>query len=238
MLKTNVSDEVIKKTLLEYFLEIEKYTPDKDELERIRRKVLIGKNNSLTYPLLRQSYDLFGFEDEKTSIYLNFVDLIEKYFSIDRDVIEIAGGPIPALSFHIASRQTKGKVTVYDPLMYPSKYNLDNLIIKKEKFSERTIVPKDSLIIGFMPCEATELLIRYATNNKLDFMVALCGCPPLNYYYGFDDDIYNDWKDNMEYLAISGIEDNNMGTLGYESLKDFNDPYPVLFNKKTKKFTK
>jgi hypothetical protein len=122
--------------------------------------------------------------------------------------------------------------------MVPTNYKLKNLEIKKENFTEKTIVPKNSLIIGFMPCEATELLIRYATKNKLDFMVALCGCPPINYYYGFDDDIYNDWRANMEYLAVSGIEDNKMGTIGYETLKEFNDPYPVLFNKKVKKFTK
>ena len=238
MLKTNISDEVIKKTLLDYFMEIEKYTPNKEELERIKRATLVGRRTSLSYPLLRQSYDLFGFEDEKTSIYLNFVDLIQKHFSIDRDVIEIAGGPIPRLSFHIASRQTKGKVTVYDPLMYPVENKLNNLVIKKEPFTEQTIVPKNSLIIGFMPCEATELLIKYATEHKLDFMVALCGCPPITDYYGFDDDVFNDWDANMKYLAMSGIEDNNLGIIGYESLKELNDPYPILFNKKVKKFTK
>ena len=42
----------------------------------------------------------------------------------------------------------------------------------------------------------------------------------------------------MKYLAMSGIEDNNLGTIGYESLKELNDPYPILFNKKVKKFTK
>lgn len=238
MLKTSIPDEVIKKTLLDYFMKMEKYTPNKEELERIKRATLVGRRTSLSYTLLRQSYDLFGFEDEKTSIYLNFVDLIQKHFSIDRDVVEIAGGPIPRLSFQIASRQTKGKVTVYDPLMYPVENKLKNLVIKKESFTAQTIVPKNSLIIGFMPCEATELLIKYATENKLDFMVALCGCPPITDYYGFDDDVFNNWEANMKYLALAGIEDNNLGTIGYESLKELNDPYPILFNKKVKKFTK
>ena len=235
MLKKNIPDEVIHKTLVDYFVENAKYTPDKLELERLKRATLVGRSNSLTYPLIRQAYDLFGFEDEETSIYLNFIKLIEKHFSIDRDVVEVAGGPIPRLSFQIASKQTKGKVTVYDPLMHPMKHNLNNLVIKKEKFTEDTKVPEGSLMIAFMPCEGTETFIKYATDHKLDFMIALCGCPPyLNYYYD-DDDMFRDWIGNMHYLAATGIEDNNMGEIGLESLEEFNDPYPVFYNKKVLK---
>ncbi len=235
MLKKEISDEVVKKTLLDYFNEIAKYAPDQDELERVKRRPLLGRRSSLTIPLLRQTYELFGFEDEKTSIYQNFIKIIEENFSIDRNVVEVAGGPISSLSFQIASRQTKGTVTVYDPLMYPTKYNLDNLIIKKEKFTLKTKVPEGSLIVGFMPCEATQTLLEYATNNKLDFIVALCGCPPYNDCYGYEDDIYYDWLGNMKYLALRGIEDNDLGELGIASLKEFDDPYPIYFNKKLKK---
>lgn len=232
MLKKDIPDDVIKKTLIDYFISMEKYTPDKEELERLKRATLTGRRSSLTYPLLRQAYDLFGFEDEKTSIYLNFIKKIEENFSIDRNIVEVAGGPIPRLSFQIASKQTKGKVTVYDPLMHPTDYNLDNLVIKREMFTQDTKVDEDSLMIAFMPCESTELFIRYATTHNLDFIVALCGCPPIKNYYDIDDDIFYDWIGNMKYLASSGIEDNNLGILGEESLKQFDDPYPVLFNKK------
>ena len=174
MLKKNIPDEVIKKTLIDYFNENAKYTPDKLELDRLKRATLVGRSSSLTYPLLRQTYDLFGFEDEKTSIYLNYIKLIQKHFSIDRNVIEVAGGPIPRLSFQIATKQTKGTVTVYDPLMHPMKHNLNNLVIKKESFTDKTKVPEGSLMVSFMPCEATETFIRYATDHNLDFMVALC----------------------------------------------------------------
>lgn len=232
MLKKNIPDDVINKTLIDYFNENAKYTPDKLELERLKRATLAGRGSSLTYPLLRQAYDLFGFEDEKTSIYLNFIKLIEENFSIDRNVVEVAGGPIPRLSFQIASKQTKGKVTVYDPLMHPTNYNLDNLVIKKEKFTEDTKVEDGSLMIAFMPCEATETFIRYATTHKLDFMVALCGCPPYQNYYLDDDDFFYDWIGNMHYLAASGIEDNNMGEIGVASLEEFDDPHPIFYNKR------
>ncbi len=232
MLKKNIPDEVIKKTLVDYFVETEKYTPDKLELERLKRATLVGRGSSLAYPLLRQAYDLFGFEDEKTSIYLNYIKLIEKHFSIDRDIVEVAGGPIPRLSFQIASRQTKGTVTVYDPLMHPMEHNLGNLVIKKEIFTEKTKVPEGSLMVSFMPCEATEVFLKYATSHKLDFIVALCGCPPYANYYMDDDDVFYDWVGNMHYLAASGIEDNGLGKLGTESLKELDDPYPIFYNKR------
>ncbi len=232
MLKKDISNEVIQKTLVDYFNETAKYTPDKLELDRLKRATLVGRSTSLSYPLLRQAYDLFGFEDEKTSIYLNYIKLIEKHFSLDRDIVEVAGGPIPRLSFQIASKQTKGTVTVYDPLMYPMKHNLNNLKIKRESFTSETKVPEGSLMVAFMPCEATETFIRYATNHKLDFIIALCGCPPYNNYCYDEDDLYYDWIGNMHYLAAAGIEDNNMGELGIESLAEYDDPYPIFYNKR------
>ena len=229
MLKDNISDEKIRSTLIDYLIKNKKFTPNKEEIKRVEERLLWGRNSSLTMPLLRQLYDLYNFEDEKTSIYLNFINLIEENFSLDRNIVEVAGGPIPRLSFHIASRQTKGKVTVYDPLMHPTDYNLDNLVIKKELFTEKTKVPKDSLLIGFMPCEATEVLLRVAHRRELDFMVALCGCSPNNNDVYYDDEV---WLDNMEYLAFNAVRDTKLGELKQASLDAFDDPYPVLYNKR------
>ena len=232
MLKENISDEKVKETLRDYLIKNKKFTPDKEELKRVEDRLLWGRNSSLTIPLLRQLYDLYGFEDEKTSIYLNFIKLIEEHFSLDRNIVEVAGGPIPRLSFQIASRQTKGKVTVYDPLMHPTDYNLDNLVIKKELFTEKTKVPKDSLLIGFMPCEATEVLLKVAHRRELDFMVALCGCSPNNSEGYYDDEV---WMNNMEYLAYSAVRDTDLGELKHATLDDYDDPYPILYNKRLMK---
>ena len=229
MLKDNISDEKVKSTLIDYLIKNNKFTPDKEEIKRVKERLLWGRNSSLTMPMLRQLYDLYNFEDEKTSIYLNFIKLIEENFSLDRNIVEVAGGPIPRLAFQIASRQTKGKVTVYDPLMHPTDYNLDNLVIKRESFTSKTKVPKGSLLIGFMPCEATEVLLRTAHRRELDFIVALCGCSPNNNDVYYDDSV---WLDNMEYLAHSAVRDTKLGELKRASLEAFDDPYPVLYNKR------
>ena len=85
------------------------------------------------------------------------------------------------------------------------------------------------MIIGFMPCEATELLIKQATSNKKDFMIALCegGHNEFDDYY--DEDI---WTSNMFYLAMTGIAENNLGTFQNTDLEKYHDPYPVIYNKR------
>ena len=84
-------------------------------------------------------------------------------------------------------------------------------------------------MLAFMPCEPAETFIDAATENKIDFMLALCeGGPHGDEYDYFESD--EEWLDSMIYRAKRGVKDNGMGTLGIQYLKKYEDPYPVIYN--------
>ena len=86
------------------------------------------------------------------------------------------------------------------------------------------------MIIGFMPCEATNTIIEVACENNLDFMIALCegGTRPGYEWLETDDE----WISHVKANAIKGLKNSDLGTLGIAFLTQYNDPYPVIYNKK------
>jgi len=231
MIYKNITDEEINNRL-KIFLKHNIDLYDEEELKLINRITRLGKCNCLSSENIRQITDEIDILDDEYNIYTGFANLVNNTFDINRSVVEVGSGKLPRLSIKIRGLQTKGDVYVYDPILTKRDYDDKHLILKREKFNKDTIIPKDSLIISFMPCEYTADLIEYATDNKHDFMIALCGC---NHYYSpyvdFDDSLH-DWYANMEYLARRGIEENNLGEFGMTYLKKYDDPYPILYNKR------
>ena len=77
--------------------------------------------------------------------------------------------------------------------------------------------------------DATELVIRKACENKKDFLIALCE----GGHFEFDDFFDTEaWTDAMFALAEDGIKENGLGELVKTDLKDYGDPYPVIYNKR------
>ena len=178
---------------------------------------------------MRQIYDELGLIDDDKNAYKAFVDLLKDNFDINRNIIEVGGGVIPSVAKRISSMQDTGSVTVYDPKLSKSQKSNDNLILKKQRFELNTDVSGADMLIGFMPCDATELLIRKATDNKLDFLVALCE----GGHYEFDDFFDTEaWTESICYIANQGICDNFLGKLVKTDLKTYGDPYPVIYNKR------
>ena len=177
------------------------------------------EHNKFVPDILRQIYDELGLLDDKDNLYLGFIDIIKDKFNIDSNIVEVGGGVIPSLGKNITLNQKSGTVTVYDP----------RLIVKKEYFNDNTDISKCDLVIGLMPCQATEVLIRQAGKYNKDFLIGLCEGGHNAFDDYFDDDI---WKENIFYLARKAIEENDMGVLMETDLLDYNDPYPVIYNKR------
>ncbi len=216
------------KKVLEYLREhIEDY--NEKEINYIINNIDILEHNNFVPDTIRQIYDETGLLDDENNIYLGFIKLIEENFNINTNIIEVGGGVIPSLAKHLCLKQKKGTVTVYDPRLTNSMSSSSKLILKKEKFTEKTNISESSLLIGFMPCEATEILIKKATKNKKNFIVALCegGHNEYNEYY--DEDI---WTNNMKYLVSRGIKSNGLGKYMETDLSRYSDPYPVIYNKR------
>lgn len=182
--------------------------------------------------IIRQVFEEVGSLPKELNMYEGFLELLEENFDINTDIIEVGGGIVPSLSKKIALRQKSGTITVYDPRLMTDFNHPSNLVLKKENFKNDTPIGKAKLIIGFMPCEATNILIQSACKNKVDFMLALCegGSRPGYEWLEYDDE----WIAHMKHNAIDGMEGTNMGTLEVASLEQYGNPYPVIYNKRKK----
>lgn len=128
-------------------------------------------------PFYAQIYETMGIVKPACSTYYQLTHMIEKYFGLKRDIVEIGGGLFPILADYLRVKQLQigiGTVTVYDPgiwMQYPTSAKL-----VKERFTLETVIPEHSLLVGMYPCEATELIVKRAIKENLDFCIALCGC--------------------------------------------------------------
>lgn len=222
-------DYITKSLKVNRFLEENKHGYNDRELEFIRSNWVHFLDKKFQVDILRQMYSELGFMDDKEDIYHAFIKILEENFDIDTDIIEVGGGRIPSLAKRIALKQKKGTITVYDPNLISTDSPYPNMVLRKQPFTLQTPVKEDQLIIGFMPCEATEILIQQAVRNKKDFLVALCE----GGHYSFDDYFDTDsWTESILYLAEQGIKKNKLGELVKVDLKEYGNPYPIIYNKR------
>ena len=82
-----------------------------------------------------------------------------------------------------------------------------------------------------MPCEATEQTIVTAGKNKADFLIALCeGGPHGDEFDYFESE--EEWITSMIYKARLMAKKYGLGTIEVADLKQYGDPYPVIYNKR------
>ena len=153
---------------------------------------------------------------DKENLYLQYLGLIEKYFDLRSNILEIGGGFYPSLASHIADRQLKlksGTITVYDKNLVTT--SLKNIKLIKRDFTLEDDVSNFDLLVGIMPCQATSLIIKKANEYKKEFFLALCGCthfpitylmfhePKLETWFEYVKDIFYDTKtDNSKLIEI------------------------------------
>lgn len=129
--------------------------------------------------ILMQLYSELGLDIGKHTFYDEHLERINSIFGLDRDIIEVASGYIPAFANKIAKKQLaliRGTITVYEPELFEEKAKYFNMTIHKEKFTEQTKINKDSLGIGILTCDTTEAMIRNFCKNNMDFYIAMCNC--------------------------------------------------------------
>ncbi len=209
------------------FLETHKDDYDEREYEFLKRNWKFALSKGFHMDIIRQMFAELGLLTEKNDIYQGFMKILEENFDIDRDIIEVGGGHIPSLAKRIALKQKKGTITVYDPRLLTTESEYPNMILKKECFTRDTPVSSDQLVIGFMPCDATEKLLSSAVKNNADFLVALCeGGPHGDEFDYFESD--DEWITSM----IATARQTKKGPLQITNLKQYEDPYPVIYTKK------
>lgn len=224
-------DYITKSLKVNRFLEENKHGYNDRELEFIRSNWVHFLDKKFQVDILRQMYSELGFMDDKEDIYHAFIKILEENFDIDTDIIEVGGGRIPSLAKRIALKQKKGTITVYDPNLISTDSPYPNMVLRKQPFTLQTPVKEDQLIIGFMPCEATEKIIYNAKKNNAHFLIALCeGGPHGDEFDYFESE--DEWLYSMLYSARDTADKTEHGPLQITDLKEYDDPYPVIYTKK------
>lgn len=224
-------DYITKSLKVNRFLEENKHGYNDRELEFIRSNWVHFLDKKFQVDILRQMYSELGFMDDKEDIYHAFIKILEENFDIDTDIIEVGGGRIPSLAKRIALKQKKGTITVYDPNLISTDSPYPNMVLRQQPFTLQTPVKEDQLIIGFMPCEATEKIIYNAKKNNAHFLIALCeGGPHGDEFDYFESE--DEWLSSMLYSARDTADKTKHGPLQITDLKEYDDPYPVIYTKK------
>ncbi len=169
-----------------------------------------GKRLPLNNPdILNQVYDALGmFKEENT--YLAYLKLLEQYFDISSNILEIGGGFYPAFATHIRDRQLqtkKGTITVYDKMLVTQ--NLPHIKLVKQDFKiQDTVAPYD-LLVGILPCEATTLIIKKANEENKNFFIVLCNCTHFSrQYLMFNRPTLENWRKYLKEIFDSTKKDN------------------------------
>lgn len=184
------------------------------------------------YPdYFRQIYDELRLIPDERNIYLGFMELLQEEFSIEnKNIIEVGCGRIPTLAKKISLKQINGTITVYDPLLNREEKETNKFHLKREKFTKNTPLQGTQLLIGFMPCEAADIMVERAIKERIDFMIALCeGGPHGDLIDYFESD--EEWRNSLIIYANNRLEDDNQSSLKFKSLEKYKNPYPVIYYK-------
>lgn len=228
----DITPQECRQRIEEFLIEHSEGYTEKEKHYIMNNAALITRPGKKNYgsSILRQIYDAIGLIPDNENIYLGFIELIEKHFSLDGDIVEIAGGIIPSLATKIALRQKTGTITVYDPRVIVPTNQPTNLILKRQRFSKDTPISSPDILLGFMPCDAAIPIIESACHNNIDFMIALCEGGIRKGYEWLETD--DEWLSYVKHLASRGISKKKMGSLEVESLEKFDYHYPVIYNKR------
>ena len=176
----------IEKSIIN-FIEKHKDGYTKEEIDFIKNNALWPLYCKYTTSILEEIYDELGILPSDRNVYLQFLNMIDQLFGLDKNIIEIGAGKIPTLAKHISLKQNSGTITIYDNKILTSLEYPKKLIVKREKFSSNTLLKPYNLMIGFMPEDISYLMVQEACKNKMDFIIGLS-----RLYYDYEEETYPD----------------------------------------------
>lgn len=213
---------------------------DSSALEYINDNFFKFINRDDAPDILMQIYSELGVYSDKNNFYMQHVNNIKQNFDIGTNILDIGSGCMPAFANLLAQEQLKlgsGTITLYDPLLVMKNPKYKNMKLNKTLFTNDMSVESYDIITGILPCDATELIIQKACENRKNFYVAMCGCDHSNsiysnYYYGLDD-YENYYQEFVIDKTLKLLKKYDNGTLKIQRLpSSFSIYYPILFNKK------
>ncbi|MGE5455726.1 MAG: hypothetical protein ACM3O4_01285 [Ignavibacteriales bacterium] len=181
--------------------------------------------------ILNQIYAELDLVEDDNNLYKEHLKVIKRLYGLGIDILEIGGGFFPIFSKYVDEEQRilkAGTITVYDSKLITSR--VGNVILKKEEYTKNISLNQYKLIVGIMPCEATELIIKKANEENKDFYVALCGCrhfPQYNYCYTPSE---QEWFNYVYTIAKHSLPSERELDVNYLP-ESFECHYPIISSK-------
>jgi hypothetical protein len=186
--------------------------------------------------VLMQIYDTVGCGVKEGSFYNAHLARIQNMYGLDRNIVEVGGGRMPAFANKVATIQQKtkkGTITVYDPDLIITKPKFKSLTLKKEEFMESTDVHSYDLVMGLLPCDATEAIISASCKAQKEFYIAMCGCTHFDFYDPFGYYTPHMYQEYVIQLAQDMLKEYDNGELEVDYLpEEYGIDYPILRNRK------
>lgn len=213
----------------------EEYSPS--SLTYIRENFLREMEVGKIPDILMQIYSELHILPKEENWYIGFAKMIGARYGWNCHVLEIGGGFFPTFSkimHHYQEKEGNGTITVYDPELVTTK--LDGISLKKEEFQEEMSVESFDLLVGIMPCDATRLIIKKATEEHKEFFIAMCGCTHYDMseiprtLFGYLPVSYDDWVDTVYQLAKE--QENDGFEVKMERVDEYHFPYPIISSRK------
>lgn len=232
LVKERVSKEQVDELYKEYMDIYGEYIPEFIQ-DRMKCDYLDGLEQDEVPCYILQFYDEYNLMKKKYNYYAIFEDLIKRNYPDlkNKTILDMGGGIVPSLGRRLA-KEAKHVIAVdryISPLNNPN--NLETIQCEIEDVKD---LPKTDLVIGFMPCESTRLLIDYATYYNADFIMELCGCihngGPMNYDSWMYNNFYNYYVSDLCEETKQKIVDSRLGKFRDYGVKRL--PYKVIGNKR------
>ena len=172
VLKENVNQKQLYEYLKEYF---ETYNIPSMFRMSYELNYLNGFSNRVIDSQIAQFYKEYDLLEEHADMYKAFVDVIKHNHPdlSNMTILDGGGGIVPQLGRELAKEAKH--VMVIDRNMV-TQNNPDNLEPIQRRIESINDLPTADMVVGLLPCDATQHIIDYSVANKKDFIVALCGC--------------------------------------------------------------
>ncbi len=124
---------------------------------------------------IAQFYKEFNLLEPHADMYKAFTEIV-KYNHPDLSkmtILDVGGGIVPQLGRELA-KEAKHVMVIDRNMVF--KNNPDNLEPIQRRIESVSDLPTADIVVGLLPCEATQHIIDYSVANKKDFIIALCGC--------------------------------------------------------------
>lgn len=213
----------------------DEYFDNYSELEKeYIRKYIFTDQDEAYADIVSQISSKIGYLSKSNDRYLGFIDIIINDFKSCGNILEVASGRYPIISYYLSKMKFSSSITSMDPKLVTTCLNGIKLV--KQPFTFDTDISAYDFGISYFPCEATLPFIKKFCTDGKDFIVGLCGCTthfPISSFNQFRTYTEQEWFDYVLSVVMNEKKDN-CNVLIKKLPNSYNCNYPIIEGKHEK----